>query len=86
MGVATSLRMTRTTFFGFIFTYAALEHLRTYGWPITYLMGGSASGFSPSFGGPCFGVILLEGGLGSQNVPSGVPKPAPRAELTHGMF
>jgi hypothetical protein len=41
-----------------------------------------ASGFSPSFGGPCFGVILLGGGLGSQKNPSGALKPAPRAELT----
>jgi hypothetical protein len=42
----------------------------------------TASGFSPSFGGPCFAHILLGGGLGSPKFPSGVPKPAaPRAEL-----
>jgi hypothetical protein len=39
MGAATSLRMTRTTFFGLLFTYAVPES--TYGQPITYLMGGS---------------------------------------------
>jgi hypothetical protein len=36
---------------------------------------------SPSNQGPCFGVILLGGGLGAQNFPSGAPEPAPRAEL-----
>ena len=40
-----------------------------------------ASGFSPSNQGPCFAHILLGGGLGSQNFPSGAPEPAPRAEL-----
>ena len=40
-----------------------------------------ASGSSPSFGGPSFVDILLGGGLGSQNFPSGAPDPAPRAEL-----
>jgi len=40
-----------------------------------------ASGFSPSNQGPWFAHILLGGGLGSQNFPSGPPEPAPRAEL-----
>jgi hypothetical protein len=41
----------------------------------------SASGSSPSYQGPCFVDILLGGGLGVQNFPSGAPEPAPRAEL-----
>jgi hypothetical protein len=40
-----------------------------------------ASESSPSNQGPCFGDILLGGGLGAQNFPSGAPEPAPRAEL-----
>jgi hypothetical protein len=38
--------------------------------------------FSPSYQGPCFVDMLLGGGLGVQNFPSGAPEPAPaRAEL-----
>jgi hypothetical protein len=38
-GAATSLRMTRTTIFGFL--YLRTQYSSTYGRPITYLMGGS---------------------------------------------
>jgi hypothetical protein len=47
MGAATSLRMTRTTIFGFriwflfLDFYLRTQYSSTYGRPITYLMGGS---------------------------------------------